>query len=339
MNNLFSNFMAWFVSKYDSDSGGFYYAASSVHGDLFKADLESTAQAVNILEMTGLLLTIPEYMKSNLINFFLSRQTREGYFLDPHNEMHKVDRMVARALSYSVNSLRRLSSEPQFPIPGSENSVLPDHMQTVEKFKSWVYERPWHDAWMACDNISAASVYFKFMPFDKTKLLLDFLISWLEDKQDKQTGMWGDGRPYIRVSGAFKLGLFYRNMNFPMPRADKILPFINTALKEDVAEDFCWIRNPVDLISVLRTQMDISDRFFLEQFYERTIENMSGFSRHKDHSLSMPNNQVLGLGLEEGDMNAGTQAIRIRMLFHNFFNQKQEPILHSDLLQEMKRIY
>jgi hypothetical protein len=342
LNNLFTHFIPWLSSQFDRDTGGFYYASSSIDPGEFKPDLESSAQAVSILEMTGLLAKVPVRTKDKMISFFQKRQTEKGYFLDPHNEMHTIDRMVARAISYSVNSLSRLGSTPLYAPPGSNGGELPGHMQSLSNFQQWLEERPWDNAWMACDNISAAIVYLRSMADDQSQLFLDYLLPWLEMKQDGDTGMWGDGRPFIKLSGAFKLCLFYRKMNLPMPKADRIFDYLLETLKTDIAEDFCWVRNPVDLLSVLLEQIPQPEKAILDQIYKTTLENMSvflkndgGFSRGRENSLAMPNNQILGKGLAEGDMNAGTQAIRIRMLFHKIYGIKEDELNNSHLIESL----
>jgi hypothetical protein len=80
----------------------------------------------------------------------------------------------------------------------------------------------------------------------------------------------------------------------------------------------------------------------LDQIYKTTLENMSvflkndgGFSRGRENSLAMPNNQILGKGLAEGDMNAGTQAIRIRMLFHKIYGIKEDELNNSHLIESL----
>jgi hypothetical protein len=127
---LFSNFYKWLAGQYDVKSGGFYYAKSSIGNNEFQPDIESTAQALNILASSGLINKIPEPIKRGFINFFQQRQQPEnGYFYDPHNEMKRIDRMVARAVNYSVNSLKLLGAAPVYPVPGIGGaSSLPGYM-------------------------------------------------------------------------------------------------------------------------------------------------------------------------------------------------------------------
>lgn len=342
LNSLFEGFLPWISSLYDPGSGGFFYAHSSLTDSRFRTDIESTSQGINILSMAGMAENLPDDIKQGFIHFYRSRQNPSGYFLDPHNGMQQVDRMVARALSYSLNALRFLGAEPDYPPPGLISEELPDHLKSLKKFRRWLKNRPWDNAWMACDNISAASVYIRNMKGEKAQDFLDLLLPWLEEKQDTRTGLWGEGRPLIRISGAFKLALFYRNMGFTMPRGEMILQSLMKAVEEDEPEDFCWIRNPVELMTVLSNQEIYLPPSLKEKLLQISVENMEvflredgGFSRGRKTSLAVPNDQPLGLGLAEGDMNAGTQAVRIRWFFHKIAQKSQPSLPQGHLFSTM----
>lgn len=332
---LYKHYYHWLAGQYDPDSGGFYYAKSAINDSHFKPDIESTAQALNILERSDLIDTMPDDMKAQIIDFFRSRQTKTGYFYDPHNAMKSVDRMVARAISYSRNALARLGSSPLYPLPGRDGmNTLPDHMQSIDKLQKWLDDRPWDYAWMACDNISAAGIYIECLPKEKKQQYLDHILHYLYENQNPETGMWGEGRPYIRLSGAFKLALFYRRFNIVMPRVQKIYNFILETLREDTSEDMCWTRNAMDLLMVIRPNLPVvSDEDILEILtitYTNLTKYMKpdgGFSRHVESSLKIPNNVPLGKGLVEGDMNAGTQALRIRSLCYELAGLIEKPMM------------
>lgn len=324
--SLFNDFFAWLSATYDAESGGFYYAHSSVGSSEFQPDIESTAQGINILENENLFNRIPPGMSAAFIRFFQSRQNPDGFFLDPHNEMHTVQRMRARALSYSVGALRKFGAQPLFPLPGEGGEAsLPDYMRSLPEFEQWLQQRPWDYAWMACDNISASSVYIRSLPSPEREKWIDYLLNWLTERQDPETGFWGEGRPYVRLSGAFKLGLMYRALGVEMPNSKKVFFSLLKTAREDTSEDMCWTRNTVDLLSMLRPWLGGIEQPHIPELLEISLTNLSrykkpdgGFSRHPEHSLAMPNNVVLGLGLAEGDMNAGTQAIRVRRLLYSF---------------------
>lgn len=332
---LFKNFYFWLAGQYSHQSGGFYYAASSRNLERFKPDIESTAQALDILDRSDLIINMPKSMKKKLVRFFLLREDERGYFIDPQNEMQRVDRMVARALGFSLRSLRMLGFEPLVPPPGSEDqALLPSHLHSLDNFIPWLDARPWkEDAWMASDNISSTGIYFSCMKAEIKNELLDYLWDYLERKQNPETGVWGEGRPYLRLSGAFKLALFYNRFKKSMPRGETIFRFILNCIRTDISEDMCWTRNVMDLLRVLRPDLPERGRKEKEEIVEITYSNLArylkpdgGFSRHVNQSLKMPNNVELGQGLAEGDMNAGTQALRIRSLCLDFLDLPDKPM-------------
>lgn len=332
---LYENFYTWLARQYAPEYGGFYYAASSRESAEFQPDIESTAQAIQILERSGLIGLMPEKMKSQIISFFQKRQVPEGYFYDPQNKMNEVERMVARAVMYSSSSLNILGSQPLYPLPGSQGMAsLPDYMQSLEIYGKWLEERPWDYAWMAGDNIQASGVFIRQLPEEEKETFLNFILEYLDKRQDPKTGLWGEGRPYIKISGAFKLALFYKRFGKPMPRADRIYQSILATLREDDSEDMCWTRNPMDLFVALRPQLGPYPAEDILEIIEITYDNLKrylkpdgGFSRQVQSSLEIPNNVRLGKGLVEGDMNAGTQALRIRSLGYEFIGLEDKPLV------------
>lgn len=318
---LFKDFYTWLAGQYDVKTGGFYYSNSAKTNDQFQTDIESTGQAFNIIMKSHLENSLPSWMKDKAIKFFQERQDPEtGFFYDPQNNMREVDRMVARAVGYSVNCLRNLGAEPLYPLPGSSGlASLPEYLKTPERLVEWMDARPWDYSWMACDNISATSVYIKQLPLKEQTEYLSIIWNYLYEKQDKETGMWGDGRPYIKISGAFKLALFYKSFKKDMPRVNLIYKSLLKTLREDLSEDMCWTRNPIDLLMSIKSQLGEIPIEEISEIIEITYNNLrkylkpdGGFSRHVEASLAMPNNVIIGKGLAEGDMNASTQALTIR---------------------------
>ncbi len=335
MDALLKDFYRWLAGQYDPQSGGFYYAHSSIGHPEFQPDIESTAQAVNIMAASGLIPAMPEWMKKGLISFFHQRQQPEsGFFYDPHNGMAKVDRMAGRAVNYSVSSLRLLGAAPLYPVPGvGGTGTLPEYMRDLPPFKRWMSERTWSNAWSACDNISATTIFIEHLPEKEKQAYLDAVVDFLAEKQDPETGMWGGGRPYIRISGVFKLMLFYRRFNIPLPGAREILASLFQALRADTSEDMCWTRNSVEVLAALKYQISGIPRADIAECFEITLKNLGrylkadgGFSRHLESSMESPNEMPLGLGLAEGDMNAGTQALRVRNLCYGIAGEKAGPL-------------
>jgi hypothetical protein len=112
---------------------------------------------------------------------------------------------------------------------------LPEYMQSPAVFRKWLEDRPWDDAWMAGDNIQATGVFLRQLNEADRSVLLNLVWDYLETHQDSETGMWGGGRPYIKLSGAFKLALFYGSLRRKFPRAGRTYQSILKTLRETVS--------------------------------------------------------------------------------------------------------
>src|SRR5690554_4528596 len=109
MDQMFDGFFPWLAGQYDPQSGGFYYARSSIQDPKFIPDIESTAQSLNMIERQQLLGAMPFQMRSAMIQFFQGKQIPQtGYFIDEHPSMIKDEVMVHRAFNYVTGSLKRL---------------------------------------------------------------------------------------------------------------------------------------------------------------------------------------------------------------------------------------
>ncbi|WP_051621085.1 hypothetical protein [Paenibacillus sp. UNC451MF] len=347
MDALFTDFYRWLAGQYDPVSGGFYYAQSSFEIDNFIPDIESTAQAFNILARSGLSDRLPEPMKQDLSAFFQKKQDPvTGYFLDTDENMRKDEVMVMRGLGYSTGALRRLGSAPLYPLP-HEAQARPDYLRTPDTYVSWLKNVDLRNSWRGCDFMGTPNHHIARMEEAERKLFIAAGEAYFASIQDAETGLWGEGNRYIRISGTFKLSAFYTRFGLPLPNVDRIYHTILQCLREDEARDMCWIRNPIDLLGTFGHVLTIPQEE-LAEIIQITIGNMrkllradGGFSREIHQSPPAPNvAQVkegefypympipvpIGKGRIEGDMNAGTQALLIREFCHRLAGVDHQPL-------------
>ena len=116
----------WLSGLYDPKIGGFYYSASGRDHEGYLPDLESTGQALTILEYNNMLdhiggvKNIPDFMKKQIISFVKPLQDSNGYFYHPQWTKERTDRLVerrARDLSYAVSALAALGALPTYDTP------------------------------------------------------------------------------------------------------------------------------------------------------------------------------------------------------------------------------
>ena len=80
-DKLYEGFYTWLAGQYAPEYGGFYYARSSRTDPQFQPDIESTAQALSILQRSRLLGSMPELMRQQLIAFFSKASDAGGLLL------------------------------------------------------------------------------------------------------------------------------------------------------------------------------------------------------------------------------------------------------------------
>lgn len=347
MDSLFEGFYTWFGGQFDPAAGGFYYARSSFDMENFIPDIESTAQALNMMERSGLLAQIPDDMREKLIGFFQRKQDPQtGYFFDADPNMRKDDVMVMRALGYSSNSLRKLGGEPLYPLP-QQSQTLPAYLETPDTYVAWLKGVDLRNSWRGCDFLGTPNHHLQKLKEEERAAYIEAGARYFASIQDPETGLWGGGNGYIRISGTFKLCAFYRTFGVPVPNIDVIYRAILHILRTEKALDMCWIRNPIDLLGSFYPNLPMPQNEWAE-ILGITVANMrtllrpdGGFSRELKHSPKAPNvAQVkegefypnmpaavpIGQGLVEGDMNAGTQALLIREFSYLMSEQEHLPL-------------
>ena len=129
--------ITWFASLYDTEIGGFYYSASArdnekvyYNGAYYHLlpDIESTAQAINFMQNSGMTYGIteltgalPEWMQEDLIRFIKQRQSPNGYFYHPQWPEAKASiSRRGRDLTNAVALLRKLGAYPTYKTPSGQ---------------------------------------------------------------------------------------------------------------------------------------------------------------------------------------------------------------------------
>ncbi|MED4122762.1 hypothetical protein P4641_02085 [Halalkalibacterium halodurans] len=332
IEELMESVIYWLAQRYDSSSGGFFYAPSSEHVNVKIPDIESTAQALNILERYDLLSGMPDDVRQQLIGFFQMKQQDTGYFLDDNPMMAEDDVMVARALSYGLGALKKLGGKPLHRLPNTAGA-LPSYMKTPEAYGVWLRSVSLSNSWRGCDRLCVSGVYIKQLTEEKRPMYLHEAFSYFASIQDPVTGLWGQGNDYVKISGTFKLFTFYQQFQRQLPNEGAIYQSVMKTLTEKPAKDMCYVRNSVNLLAAMEREIELPDvTIVLEAIglqLKRLKQKDGGFSREISGSLPAPNvgqvkkeekyselpqPVILGAGLMEGDMNATTQAVLIHRL-------------------------
>lgn len=343
LDTLFDGFIDWLEEQYDPETGGFFYARSSKTSGRFAPDIESTAQAVHVLDRLGVLDALSERVRTGLVRFFQTRQDPEtGCFFDSDPRMRKDDVMVARAIGYATGVLARLGAAPLYPAPDARKGA-PEWMRSPEAYGRWLESVDLSHSWRGCDRLCCSAAYLVPLSSEERKPYLETALRYFARVQDESTGFWGQGSGYVRLSGTFKLHTFYGRFGLPVPRVRRILESVTDVVRTEAATDMCYVRNAVHLTASLGPDKGTD----VGELIGATVRNLrafkredGGFSRELRGSPPAPNvAQVkegecypdmpepvpLGEGKVEGDMNAGTQAVLVRRLCYRLAGAPEPP--------------
>ena len=339
--------MDWCISMYDPIEGGFYFAASARDNQGFAADIESTAQMVGIMDYMGIITpgnppssVMPQEIKDKLVNFMQVRQDPDdGYFYDKQFGKNVSDSKKARNLSMATSIIRRFGGQPLYPTPiermaqnnmeitlyedeEKENTdgILPAYLQSEEAFLEWLDERPWDtNVYGAGANLSAIASLIKAAGLWETA------VEYVKEKQNPETGLWGEGLAYINVNAAMKLRGFFANSEppIPMPYIDKVVENVIYVVKNETPSTAAEVWNPIILLrdaiksyggefpSELKKKIDDS----MVEMVNVIAENMdkfrqpdNGYSWNPYGSSVKSQGVTVSLGRKEGDVN-GTNLI------------------------------
>lgn len=114
----------WLADLWDPETGGFYYSNSARNTEGYLPDLESTAQAFQYLENSGMLdrnnLTacLPKEMQDKIANFVISMQSDiDGYFYHPQWGSTIGSSRKGRDLGWATGLLGYLKVQPLYDTP------------------------------------------------------------------------------------------------------------------------------------------------------------------------------------------------------------------------------
>ncbi|GHC13320.1 hypothetical protein [Cerasicoccus arenae] len=422
LESLYKGVLPWVARLYDPKSGGFYESIGLREGKEprdFGPDIQATHFAFSLIRSSDLLASMPPEVKGKLILYFQSRQNPEtGYFSDPdYPDMLDNQRIMARALSFSVASLRSLGAAPLYPLPGkprasanaptrielaasktgqivktnqgpeetaptasssnrippastnkdnaesnpdledkesaSDNVYIvpnsktlsieiqantPPHLASTEAFHQWLDERPWHFAWTAMDNIQSQQTLINSLPEPYRTTIIDKAIAYISERQEANTGLIGGGTPEVRLSGAFKLVLFFRAMKRPIPHTEEIQKTVIEWLEsEPETEKIYFVRNTIDMLDILveETGQNLTNEQmvavinFATRELKRYLQSDGGFSRFTYGFYISPNDLYLSdadripaQAGPQGQLNGTTMAIRTRAALYTLAGRK-----------------
>jgi hypothetical protein len=145
------------------------------------------------------------------------------------------------------------TSRPARKSVSAPAATTPAHLASVEAFRAWLDKRPWHFAWTAIDEIQSQTTLILLLEPALRDALVDEALRSVSSRQDPETGLIKNGgTDIVRISGAFKLVLFCKDMKRPVPRVEKLRDAVLAWFRSGPETDrIFFIRNAVDVLSEL----------------------------------------------------------------------------------------
>ena len=137
---------AWLANLYDPVTGGFYYSNSARNNIGYAPDLESTAQAIGIVEsvLIGYQGTLGDYFGEEISGKFVRfvkdmQNSQNGYFYHPQWKRELVDANPERRSRDLLNAISVLDNFGAKPTYDTPNGIKGDGIQSIGNVVSTVH--------------------------------------------------------------------------------------------------------------------------------------------------------------------------------------------------------
>jgi len=261
---------SWLASLYDRDSGMFYYADSARDNEGFLPDVESTAQALNILSNTGVINHLGRVWKNALSEEMCARLLAsvqalqspvDGYFYHPQwgSEIGAARR--GRDYSQATELISRMEGRPLYPTAlerlesnaaagAPADSAMPAHLASREAMLAYLEKLDVnHNSYSTGHILSSQASQIKAAG------LADFVLDYLAAHQNPQTGLWEEEANYQTLSGVIKIGSLHSALGKAIRHGYEIVDSaIDVILSDADTLHICLVYNPLGgLTTALRS--------------------------------------------------------------------------------------
>ena len=260
----------WLATLWDPTIGGFYFSFSGRDCDAFLPDIESTAQAMIFLNKSGLMskfgsdfkTAVPPPMREALLRFTKGLQDPDdGFFYHPQWGKNVANTRRARDLSWATDLISKLGDTPNYPSPldkgkdGEKSEHLPPHLRDIDEWRKYLGEFNLSKrSAVVGSTISAQAIQIAAAGDE----YVDEVLSWLEERQNPENGLWEDDITYASVDGMVKMIILYNHFDKPMKNADKALKSaLIAALSNEPIVCCTQFYNPVRAISGILENLHI----------------------------------------------------------------------------------
>ena len=338
----------WLLGLYDP-SGGMYYSESAREYSEFRPDIESTCQGIGrMLGVCGININnMPDELKKRTVNYLRECQDKDdGYFYDPQFGKNVDNAKRERNTNYAVDMIKGLGGTCKYRLPSERRKLFAYENKYTSRaaMKEWLDSLPWEtNPYYACHEVSAS--FETACAYD----LGAYVAEYVESKQDPETGLWGGGLNYVALSAAMKASTVFKTYTRPYPNVDKMLESLIYIVRNRVPDTSAMLCNPIYLLTYAKisfgdvypadiqrkideNMIDLIDA--LTYMTSRFKRSDGGFSYLPTKSIPISQGALVGLGLEESDVNGFALVADMRELLYRL-NGRKAPNLCSVSEQEI----
>lgn len=360
--------LSWLASLYDPKSGGFYYSISARDTDGFLPDLESTYQAVYLLQLGGMYATgpvpediMPKEIQEGFVKYASSLQDeQDGYFYHPqwgkriNASRQGRDLMWAKGLIGKFGGSKykyplpeeRIKKSMQAPVEKKESAPalgIDERFSSREKFIAYLDSLDFDTGgWGSGNELNAQGAQIAAAGF------LDLAREYVESKQNKETGLWGKGLNYMATNAAMKISSRFNNEH-PYPLFDKMINSVIHIIKnEGIPIYITDVWNPLVTINQAKSTYgglagmseELRKKLFdaLPEIIRISVDNSLlfrksdgafGYNRLTGQQISQ--GMTVSTGANESDVNATLAACTsMRSSLWGLIEEKAPPIYKND---------
>ena len=222
----------WLAGLWEPEIGGFYYSNSGRDHEGFLPDIESTCQALNMVQNLGMLdfcdrnmrEGLPLWMQKKVLAFAEGLQAEDGLFYHPQWGKDISPSRRGRDFTWSKDIINELGGTFRYPLVseqiqsgGERMKELPDYMRSEAAMT----------AYLDSFDIMNKSYYMgntvgSQMPEIAAAGLRHVVKNYYVEHQNPEYGLWQDTLNYHAVNGLMKIsGMFVKDC--PFPNADKAI--------------------------------------------------------------------------------------------------------------------
>lgn len=272
----------WLANLYDPEGGGFYYSNSARNTVGFLPDLESTAQAFNLINTSGLAdlyggswtNMLSEEAKATLLSFVRDMQDPNGYFFHPQWGKNVGTSRRGRDLGWATRIITSLGAAPYYDaangVKGEESLgttpaptafaltaglTLPTTVavskvvpaSTNPELESEEAFRAYLESLNLYNNSYSQGNMLNARAGEISNAgLLHVIRDYLTEIQNPVNGLWDDEVSYDAINGLMKLSGFFNPSN-PFPNVMNAVDSTMEILMLDMIDDLptiCFVYNP-----------------------------------------------------------------------------------------------